>query len=415
MREKIFLAIITLYMAFLIIPIFMYISKLNISMVCIFTSISIFVLYPNSFFNKVSWAGLFYLAVLLLYYFAGKKLPGMGGGNNPDLVRLVMATAFILPNLAISFVMSSINTKRIYRYITISSLIILLLSFLSFTPLIINNNNILRLITVQGQDVYVDPRLPHYSLLHAYIMLLPVVLLGFKIRKDIVRWFFLFLAVYVFYVVVQSAITTSLIIAVIVIIIMLTYNPHSEVKSFFRALGIIMVGFLLVEFEVITSFLDNIVDFYENTAAEGKMRYFKSIIEGTQADTGNGIEAREGLHQISINSFMENPLFGGGKQGGHSCILDRLGAVGLVGFIPYLFFLYQVIVFTLGSFKERLSKITFLIVAFCAFMLLYQKGLFGQECWLFYIVLAPAILRYLEFYKAENNDQLYSGTRNIRH
>lgn len=398
-KEVIFLAIVTLYIAYLIIPIFMYVSRLNISMVCIVTTISIFVLYPKCFFNKVAYAGLVYLIILFLYYLAGKHLPVFGTGNFPELVRLMMATAFILPNLAITFVMNSLNSKVIYGYVAFSSLVLLLLSFISFTPLIIHDASILRLITTANQNTYIDPRLPHYSLLHSYIMLLPAILLGFKVKKDKWRWFFLFTSLYLVYVILQSSIATTIVLTFMVIIIMLTYNPLMENKSVIRALGLILVALLLIESGVLSLIMENLVSYYEDTASASKMRYFRDLIAGNQIEAGNSMEQRDNLHQMSIDSFIENPLFGGGKEGSHSSLLDRLGAVGLVGFIPYLFFLYIVVITTLHSFINRKSKITFLIVAFCAFTLLYTKGIFGQECWLFFIVLAPVVLHYLELDK----------------
>lgn len=394
-KEIIFLAVVTLYMAYLVIPIFMFVSGLNISTVCIATSVIIFLLYPRFFFNKVAYAGLFYLGILYLYYLAGRNLPSMGAGDNPALTRLIMATAFILPNLAIAFVVNNLNKKYIYRYLTISSLIILLLSFISFTPLILYDVSALRLITIESQSTFVSPLLPHYSLLHAYIMLLPVVLMGFKIKKGLMRWFFLIMSLYILFIIFQSSITTVIVIAVMVVVIMMSYNPYSERKSIVRAIGLIVLLIFLKESGILSFIMDSLVGYYDDSAAGGKMRYFRDLLAG-KTESGSSMEVREDLHKISIDSFFANPILGGGKQGGHSCLLDRFGVLGLVGFIPYVIFLYTVFKTTIRQFTLRWYRIVFIIVTFCAFMLLYQKGLFGQECWLFFIVLAPAILHYLE-------------------
>ena len=116
-----------------------------------------------------------------------------------------------------------------------------------------------------------------------------------------------------------------------------------------------------------------------------------SIVEGEIQ--GGSFETRENLHQISIDSFYSDPLFGGGKVGGHSQVFDLLGSVGLVGFTPFFLMIWSCFKTYLNMIPRGLAR-TFMIITFmvpCLF--LYHKGIFGATGWLFTFVIAPSLVK----------------------
>ncbi len=402
-KEFLFLALSTFYIVYLIVPIIGYLTGLNISLVSIATFTGLLVLYPKAFFNKVSIAGGIYLFVLLLYYLTGKILPGLGAGDNSEFMRLTIAAAFILPNYALFSVVKFLRNDKLYSYLTWMPLVTLVVSFITFTPLIIGNNEVLRQVTYSTSENYNNPILPHYSLLHAYILIVPALLLAFRFFRDKRRFFFLFVTIYTLFVIVQSSIATTIIMAVMVIVFLLMYSEKSEQKSIARASAVVIIFFLLFQVGIIGSIMDSVASFYEGTASAGKMRLLSDFLSGKELSSGNSFDERGGLHQISIDAFFAHPLIGSDKVGEHSCILDRLGGLGLVGFIPYIYFVYCLIISTARTFTTKAGKTGFFVVTACAIILLYTKGTFGQECWLFLLVLAPSILHYTESQKHTNN------------
>lgn len=395
-RETLFMVLATFYIAYLIIPIFSFFVGLDISVVSIVTFAGLFMLYPRSFFDKTSILGLVYLGILFLYYLSSKELPSFGAGENPPLMRIIMATAFVIPNLAIYYILKYLHSEKIYRYFCWMPLVVLIISFATFTPLIIGNNEVLRQVTYVGGEFSTDPRLPHYSLLHAYVLIMPALILAFKVIKTKIRYPFLFVAIYDFYVIAQSSVAATIVLAIISIAFMLIYDEKDNNKSLLRALGFGAMFFLLIEVGVVDAIMNAIVNLYEGTASSGKMQMFRDMLSGKELAAGNSLDTRSNLHNISINAFFANPLIGSTPVGGHSSILDRLGGLGLIGFVPYVIFLYSVFKNVAKTFVSRNAKMGFYVVSFSVFLLLYQKGLFGQECWLFFIVLAPSILHYIE-------------------
>ena len=408
-RETFFLVLATFYVVFLIIPIFSFFIGLNISVVSIVTFAGMLLLYPKAFLNKTSVLGLIYLSILFLYYLGGKDLPSLGAGENPTLMRIIMATAFVIPNLAIYYILKHLNSERMYRYFCWMPIAVLIISFATFTPLIIGHNEVLRQVTYTGGEFSTDPRLPHYSLLHAYVLIMPALILAVKVIKTKLRYIFLLVAIYDFYVIAQSSVAVTIVLAVISIAFMLIYDEKDNNKSLLRTLGFGALFFLFIEVGIVDAVMNMLVNLYDDTAAAGKMRLFRDMLSGNELAAGNSLDTRRNLHNISINAFFANPLIGSSPVGNHSCILDRLGGLGLIGFVPYVIFLFSVFKNVAKTFVSRNAKMGFYVVSFSVLLLLYQKGLFGQECWLFFIVLAPSILHYIE-----NKTILKKGIPNVR-
>ena len=110
---------------------------------------------------------------------------------------------------------------------------------------------------------------------------------------------------------------------------------------------------------------------------------------------GGNLVTRVELHNISWQSFFENPLFGTSEVGRHSSLIDRLGGMGLVAFVPFLMIFITGIVRLVKMFKQQISKDFFWLGVISSFMFLYFKGNWGSDSWLMLFVLMPfAILVY---------------------
>ena len=111
---------------------------------------------------------------------------------------------------------------------------------------------------------------------------------------------------------------------------------------------------------------------------------------------------------MSWLAFSENFLIGGTSPvGGHSQIIDRLGGMGNIPFIPFVMIIVSFIRMTLRIIRDKEQLIFYYLGLFSVFMLLYQKGLFGQEGWLFLTILMPGlIITFRNIVKARRMEEL---------
>lgn len=99
---------------------------------------------------------------------------------------------------------------------------------------------------------------------------------------------------------------------------------------------------------------------------------------------------------ISTQAFLENPLTGSGKQGGHHHWIDLLSKFGLIGFIPWIL----IMIYMYRS-RVRPLKGTFKLIYFHVLMCLIFLGLFKpiglEDMFSFVAIFLPAFLYYAQF------------------
>jgi len=66
--------------------------------------------------------------------------------------------------------------------------------------------------------------------------------------------------------------------------------------------------------------------------------------------------------------------------------------MGLVAFIPFIMMIFAQIKMVLKLITNSEQRLFYYLGLGVAFAILYQKGLFGQEGWLFMMVLLPGLL-----------------------
>lgn len=135
-------------------------------------------------------------------------------------------------------------------------------------------------------------------------------------------------------------ITTALLLAVFSSVIVISY--YLTKGKLFRT---VILSFSLFIVFFFSSISVSLLDFSENRNADifYKLNDFFSYAQ-TGVSSGQ-IEGREDLYNASLNTFLSNPLFGGGKDngsrtviGGHSFFLDYLayyGALALLYFVAW--------------------------------------------------------------------------------
>lgn len=387
-KTIIFNITLLLYITYLIFPLFAGYFNFPTWLFPIVVSVIVFVLYPRLIVkNKTFYWFLLYCLITFVFMYFGRVLK-LDIGTSHFMYQLIIEYAFFLPNILVTIVLLSIDDGLMYKRLSLITLSLLLVSFIVIIPQL--NYTDLRSLALSDQNM---AGVMGYTLLHAYVIILPVVFLGLIGCKKAIRILFLLLFVLLLYIIFKSSITTTILISVAIIPFFSGYRNKRAL--YITAILVAAIGGLLYYEGGLVAVLDWAEPYFEGTAVEQKIIDIK---EGLLMDRmGGTVAGREDLHKISWNGFFSNILTGGNTFGGHSCLVDRLACMGLVGFIPYIMIYLTII----NQWKQKIVKHKFryfyyLCVAAAA-IILYSKGLFGQEGNLFLMILLPMVVYYLQF------------------
>lgn len=249
-----------------------------------------------------------------------------------------------------------------------SRLIILCIIITMITTIIgcIRNPNAARtLASVTSQDAesfnYDMQNIGGYSFVYCMILLYPILILSYKMKR-INLVFTVIITAIVFLTIIYSEYTTALLLFVISSFLFFT-NRNLSVK------GIIIISlsallFLLVFSNAIISFLKWMGSVIDSESISMRLNALAGGRSGLEQSEDNRLE----LYQMSINHFLNHPIFGTlfesyKVNGGHSFVLDNLASFGLFGGV-LMFLMYK------GVFKS--------------FLLPYkEKTGFGYIVWFF--------------------------------
>lgn len=399
-KTTLFFWVSVAYIIYSIFPIFADVTGITPEIPALLVCVSVPLMYPKALSNKVFVYSIIYLSVLLLFLIAGRAL-SVGIGSLADSKKVIIEAAWILPAVMIYSVLQYLNDLTLRKSIAIVSLLLLIVSFCYLLPLLLANGYLLRENMHELTEDAVGLGLPNYTLMHAYVYIVPALCYACKVainRKEKLLWLGV-LAIF-FYLIVHTYVTTSLVVTAIMFFSLLFYKYDSSngLKVFVLIASIVYVLYLL---DVWSSIIGVLLPVFRDTAVEPKLIDIQQSLTVGHIE-GASMEGRMNYHQISIDAFFKNPLFGDDSAATHSSILDRLGGFGLFGFIPFAMIFLSFI----RSFKNAIvtnsAKFFWLCTILSVAVFLYNKGLFGAEGWLFFFVIAPSFLIYIQD-KAELN------------
>ena len=87
---------------------------------------------------------------------------------------------------------------------------------------------------------------------------------------------------------------------------------------------------------------------------------------------------------------------GASNVGNHSSLLDRFGGMGFIAGFPFVMIFVSFIKRMVKMYETKTAKVFFWIGTICAFIFLFQKGNWGCEAWLMYMVLMPMGIKVFE-------------------
>lgn len=398
-KDKVFVIISFIYILYVVFPLFADLTNIPVVVPSLLVAFVITLLYSNCYCKKPVLSVFIYAVMLILYSLAGAYVHINGvNGSLPAWWRITIEIAWILPPTLIAVVLWTRNNKNLFKLFGYGSLAIIVVSYIYILPILITSKNILR--EADSIDVAFRPiGLPDYGLMHSYTLLL--VPLCYMLRKEFNKkrhsriLVLLGLIALFFYIVVQTAVTTSLIVSCCILLFMFLYSEKNNATSIFRLGFTVVMLYVLYQSGFFLWLVNILMPIFDGTAVSYKLQdFYDSMVYGSVQ--GDSLTGRMSYHQISKDAFFTNPIFGSGKAGGHSKILDLLGCSGLVLFIPYFTIIWYTMKMQIRSVATQLTAAYIACGYLAAAIYLYEKGIFGASGYLITMVIVPSIIKAYE-------------------
>lgn len=349
------------------------------------------VLYPSYLVKNASflWSIIYVLASLIVVCF--HKLSGYGFAHG-EFDTLLIEFAWVLPSIAVGGILTKMD-KHSIKTVFRTFIITFAISLIYIVPVALANTSAIRSISVAGMfgqetdnelQAYV-PGFWGYTMFHMVALSLALFWgLAFHCTSLKAKITYLCLFAGLMIVVVQSCISTTQFYMIIVVVMLLW---HQWKKAHTIVTAVIIIGIILVVTNI-NVVLDFLLDYYHGTAVELKLKDINDLING---GTGyhSTIDGRLNYQKEALDAFYRNIFIGDTYSGGgHSIILNRLGSLGLIGFIPFILMIYY-------QFRQwyilmpKISRYYFLLSWAGAALLMYSKNCFNQEGYLFICIVIP--------------------------
>ena len=137
--------------------------------------------------------------------------------------------------------------------------------------------------------------------------------------------------------------------------------------------GIIIIVFMIITFEVIVGYLQNVASLYE-------LRWLSKFV--FEEDVSNG---RTSLYQMALNGFFQSPLWGNGIASfnnysiyPHNLFLQMLYETGVLMFIPVSYLIYKAFMIMI---LKRESSIDYRLITFLFIISIIQLS-FSSHFWM---------------------------------
>ena len=233
----------------------------------------------------------------------------------------------------------------------------------------------------------------NYYLPHALPVIIPSLVLGVK-NKDLgllTRIIVVLVLLLTFVLIYISNSVTAILIAALFFIISLI-NIKGSIRSNVIVLLFVTVLLvpLLINVNLMISFLDFVGDSLEaNTTFYQRIMDIKETL--MYEETVGDLDARVNLYSMSTNEFASSFIIGSNNVlGGHSSIIDRLAAVGLVGFIPYVILIWKQLKKNYSIVPNQ-HKIYYIEGILAGVVMLLTKNMSNWEMWLMIFVVMPIL------------------------
>lgn len=245
-------------------------------------------------------------------------------------------------------------------------------------------------------SIYYMLGLSSYKLTHALPIAISPLVMMLKNKNEfkILRILCFISIISIFILIYVSYATAPMLLATLMLVLSLFVNEKVGVKANIIKLGIGFAIFLpfLLSSDLLINSVQFIVGIFGNMG-NAYIDRIEDIKNMTQTgNTSGDLGLRLNKYSISISALTGNLILGSNLQTGeHSALLDRLTSLGLVGFIPYVCFLFSQVKTTYKTLHTD-SKMYYIIGVVGAIMMLLTKNMSCWDTWFMFLTLLPIIL-----------------------
>ena len=244
---------------------------------------------------------------------------------------------------------------------------------------------------------YYRTGLMDYSMAHAIPILIPPLFYAYKkVASTVKSKIFLLTSIAgcVFLTWLSDS-TTALMLAVLFLVIGFLTNV-SDIRRNFRKL--IIIGIIVLPIAASDDVQLAVLDAAETVLGSesvfaDKIEEFSYSIENKGNMTGD-MQGRVDRYNKSLDMFFTNPLWGTNtKPGNHASLIDRLGAFGLLGFIPLMLFFWYSLKH-ISTYLPEDSLVFFIQGILAAMVMLGTKGMWNWSMFYNLFIMLPFIIYY---------------------
>ena len=317
----------------------------------------------------------------------------------------------------ISYYLMLSNDQKSMKWICILLLCVLIIQTIPGLVMYFTAKDTIRTFINQVSHGEVDYEWDHlfrlgvlsYDVTHGLPLLVPPLIMWLRTKNIGKRWriFCLISLICIFILTVIYDVTTVQFLALFGVGASLLIYPNQDKKNQQR---IIIAAILVLPFILSSSLQNELLGGVESIASGAMkekvadMRYDLNHDDGTSDLAGRGL-----LYGRSIDAFISSPIIGTDDYsliGGHSAVFDRMGAFGLIGFIPFLFIFILSTRFCRKNMPPS-SRWYYTICTICFLALIVMKNMCRLEEWLMYLVVVPSLLSLSPMTVGGRNAEIY--------
>lgn len=353
--------------------------------------------------KKVSWGN---STACLLFYFVVLFLNAKMGDVLIPTTQIAIVEVLLLyvPSAVVLWCFSKENISFIKTVLIVSLALFTIEAVSSFIILQVEPMVIRTLYKIASDEgdsgimyEYYRTGLMDYSMAHAIPILIPPLFYAYKkVASTVKSKIFLLTSIAgcVFLTWLSDS-TTALMLAVLFLVIGFLTNV-SDIRSNFRKL--IIIGIIVLPIAASDDVQLAVLDAAETVL--GSESVFADKIEEFRYSIGNegnmtgDMQGRVDRYSKSLDMFFTNPLWGTNtKPGNHASLIDRLGAFGLLGFIPLMLFFWYSLKH-ISTYLPADSLVFFIQGILAAMVMLGTKGMWNWSMFYNLFIMLPFIIYY---------------------
>ena len=247
-------------------------------------------------------------------------------------------------------------------------------------------------------DYYHSIGLSNYNLPHAIPFIIPPIIMTIKNKKTINNWIIAFVVLFLICALIYIGNSAGALLIGIFAVIVSSIVSYGKFYKNVRKILFVLVLFLPItlnnniQFALLDSLSSHIND---ESIYHQKINDLKLVLMG-EGDNSANIRGRRNLQEITIQKFINNPVWGTNEPiGHHNSFLDRMASLGLLGFIPLIMALICHVEFI----RKYLSNncLSYYYIGLISFILIMiTKSVSYWETWICFATILPVSIKLFE-------------------